>query len=227
MNRISFIFLSFLFIQSKGQDTLYFSKNSEKLIVKIVEINPDNIKYKRFDNLDGPNYVTQKKELNQIAFANGKKEVFASSVELKKDSVINKVAADIVNTVAADTLYFNSGKKAAGKVISISDVIKYKMVNNPDGPSYSVLKTEIKMIVFSTGLKQEFNTDNYDNRYSQNSPSLSGESIRIQGQTDAKLYYRNGGGSVGTGIVTVLSPIAGLFPAIVCSLFKPRESKLG
>ena len=216
-----------LFTQSKAQDTL-FLKNTEKLTVKLVEINPDNVKYKLFSNQAGETFTSLKNEINQIVFANGKKEIYDTLRIGKKDTLSNTNV--IATKKAADTLIFNNGKIIAGKILAINTAdIKYKIENNPDGPTYSVLKTEIKEIIFATGLHQSFkNENNTDNNYSHsNTASNSTESLFLKGQTDAKQYYRNGGGSVAVGILTVLSPIIGLIPAVICSAFQPKERKLG
>ncbi len=212
----------------KAQDTLYL-KNLEKLPVKLVEINPDNIKYKRFNNLDGPVYSTQKSEINQIVFANGKKEIFQNFIEVKKDTVIaaNNTASTLVNPV--DTLIFTSGRKMPAKIISINPVdVKYRSLNNPDGPVYSALKSELKEIIFSTGLRQSFAGEAQESISSQNSlPQGSSEALIKQGKADASRYYRHKGGARAVGVLTILIPPLGLIPAVACTFFEPKEQNLG
>ncbi len=48
-----------------SQDTIHFLDNTIK-IVKVSEINVDDVKYHRFDNLDGPVYVSNKNEIERI-----------------------------------------------------------------------------------------------------------------------------------------------------------------
>lgn len=55
---------------SKAQDTIKFT-NGNVIAAKILEINPTTIKYKPLNNLDGPDYIDEKKRINFIKFANG------------------------------------------------------------------------------------------------------------------------------------------------------------
>lgn len=61
-----------------SQDVLYKSDGT-KLTVKLVEINPMEIKYKDLSNIDGPNYVIEKSEIIFIVYANKTTEVLNSN----------------------------------------------------------------------------------------------------------------------------------------------------
>ncbi len=56
-------------------DDIIFKDGSE-IKGKIVEVTPTEIKYKKCDLLDGPNYVAKKSEVFMIKYANGTREVF-------------------------------------------------------------------------------------------------------------------------------------------------------
>src|SRR5687768_14450632 len=58
----------------RAQDQLYKSDNS-KVLVKILEVGPEEIKYKLHSNLTGPTYVENRKNVNLIIYENGKHEV--------------------------------------------------------------------------------------------------------------------------------------------------------
>ena len=70
--------------------------DSSKVISKLLEINSQEIKYNRFDNLEGPIYVISKNEVAYVIYSNGIKESFHSNPELpannsylsKKDSLV-------------------------------------------------------------------------------------------------------------------------------------------
>jgi hypothetical protein len=70
-----FIFLCFLTPLLKAQDTLV-KRNGEKLLVKLLEVNPTELKYKRFDYQDGPVFTVSKSELSYIVYANGVRESY-------------------------------------------------------------------------------------------------------------------------------------------------------
>jgi hypothetical protein len=47
-----------------------------KAAVKVIEITDNGIKYKKFDNLDGPSVLTGKANISSITYANGTKDTF-------------------------------------------------------------------------------------------------------------------------------------------------------
>ena len=58
-----------------AQDTIVL-KTGNEIIAKVSEITIDMVKYKKFDNLSGPDYYKRKPEVLLIRFANGTKEEF-------------------------------------------------------------------------------------------------------------------------------------------------------
>lgn len=58
-----------------AQDTI-IKKNKEQVIVKIIEVGPAEIKYKRFDMPDGPVYTESKSGIAVIKYANGTQDDF-------------------------------------------------------------------------------------------------------------------------------------------------------
>ena len=61
-------------------------KNGDEVKAKVLEINENEIKYKRCDNLDGPIIVVNKSEVFMIKYLNGSKEVF-KDVTPKQNSI--------------------------------------------------------------------------------------------------------------------------------------------
>lgn len=60
-----------------AQDTIYDRKNYS-VLAKVLEITNTDIKYKRFDNPEGPVYSTPKNQVSIIKYANGSIEDFSS-----------------------------------------------------------------------------------------------------------------------------------------------------
>jgi len=60
-----------------SQDTIRTVSN-EKIIAIITEVNKEDIKYKKFNNPDGPTYSMNKNELNSISYFKGEKEEFVA-----------------------------------------------------------------------------------------------------------------------------------------------------
>ncbi|MBI3521119.1 MAG: hypothetical protein HY062_17395 [Bacteroidetes bacterium] len=65
----TFACCSFL-LSLNAQDTIVL-RNDTKISAKIVEINPSNVKYKKSNNVDGPNYIEAKDNIKWIKYANG------------------------------------------------------------------------------------------------------------------------------------------------------------
>jgi len=51
-------------------------KNGDEIQAKVLEIEDQTIKYKKFDNPSGPNYTLKKAEIFMIRYENGSKDVF-------------------------------------------------------------------------------------------------------------------------------------------------------
>jgi hypothetical protein len=78
------IFLTNLSV--KAQD-LITKRNGEDIKAKVIEIGLNEVKFKRFDNLDGPLIIVAKSEILIIRYENGSKEIFEDS----NISSVNKI----------------------------------------------------------------------------------------------------------------------------------------
>ena len=73
-----------------AQDNIVL-KNGDEIVAKIFEVGESNIKYKKFNNQDGPIYTKSKDEIFYIKYSNGDKEMFANNVNTKSsNNTINK-----------------------------------------------------------------------------------------------------------------------------------------
>jgi len=59
---------------SMAQDTL-IKKSGEEIQVKVLEITPDLVKFKNFNNLEGPTISIYKREVFMIKYVNGAKDI--------------------------------------------------------------------------------------------------------------------------------------------------------
>ena len=67
-----------------AQDKIYKPDGSQ-IEVKVLEITPNEIKYKKYSNLDGPVYTIYKSDVLLIVYENGESEVFTTkSSEIEK-----------------------------------------------------------------------------------------------------------------------------------------------
>lgn len=66
--------------QTKAQDMITL-KSGEDIEARVEEVGTEVIKYKKFDNQEGPTYSVEKSKVFMIRYANGTKEVFKESAQ--------------------------------------------------------------------------------------------------------------------------------------------------
>ena len=113
------------------------------------------------------------------------------------------------------------GEDIQAKILKVgSDEVEYKRHDNPDGPVYSVLKSDILVIEYENGTKDIFEEQEVKIAPFNND-------LFLKGQADALLYYRGyTGAGTGTLLTGLLSPLVGLVPAIACSSTTPKDHNL-
>lgn len=76
-HKLAQIILIVLFLISTiiATDTIIM-KNGDEISVKLIEISDNEVTYKKSDNLDGPQFKTNKNKIFMIKYENGNKEVF-------------------------------------------------------------------------------------------------------------------------------------------------------
>lgn len=135
-----------------------------------------------------------------------------------------------------DVITKKSGEDIQGKVLEVNqNDIKFKKADNPNGPTFSVSKSEILIIRYENGTKDIFNEtkDIFDEPKDASTGKINfklstTEELFKKGQEDATKNY-NGYKGAGTGTVIttlVVGPILGLAPAILCSSSAPKEENL-
>ena len=78
MKKLLFVIPLLVFFNYLGfsQDTIVTETNSI-ILSKVLEITTTEVKYKKFDNIDGPSYSVLKSEISMIKFSNGTTEKFS------------------------------------------------------------------------------------------------------------------------------------------------------
>lgn len=87
-NLLAIIFI-FSGIALYSQDTL-FLKNGDKKVIKLTEVTPAEIKYKRGDNLTGPDYILDRREIEKVKYANGEVEQLGINSPVTEQPVVVK-----------------------------------------------------------------------------------------------------------------------------------------
>lgn len=87
IQKIFHILLFFSFSSFFSQDIIHF-KNGNKDEVKVLELNSFEVKYKKFNNLNGPNFISNKSEIDSIRFENGTIENVSVNINQFIDTVL-------------------------------------------------------------------------------------------------------------------------------------------
>lgn len=80
------------FIRSSAQDTI-IKRNQEIILAKILEISATEIKFKRYELPDGPDYIENKSNIALIKYSNGLKEEFKSAPLQPAPTITNQPIA--------------------------------------------------------------------------------------------------------------------------------------
>jgi len=112
--------------------------------------------------------------------------------------------------------------------------IKYKRFDNPEGPTYTILKSDASSISYENGAKDIFTDSKMEEIDTKKRDEISTSSILpghdsyMQGSIDATKFYRGyKAAATFTFITTLFVPLAGIVPAIACSSTNPNASHLG
>lgn len=90
------IIISFISLATNAQDIIFLKDGSE-IKAKVTEVLPTEIKYKRFDNLEGPLYTMLKQDVLLVKYQNGQNEVFSQQKQATEPIVEDSLIATETN----------------------------------------------------------------------------------------------------------------------------------
>jgi len=151
------IFLLFAVIavsiaNSFAQDVIT-KKNGETITGLVYEIGDIDVKYKKIENPNGPNYTVKKSEISMIKYANGSKDLFNEPATVQPAVQVTNNE----NPLPQDLIILKKGDNIQALVQEIgTDEVKYKKFDKPNGATYTLKKTEILMITYADGSRDTF-----------------------------------------------------------------------
>jgi hypothetical protein len=98
--KLTVLFTLIITLKLATQDIIT-KKNGDDVKSKVIEITFTEIKYKRFDNLEGPIFTLPKSEILIIRYENGSKDIFNQE---KSDSQQNSLASSTQNSTNKETV---------------------------------------------------------------------------------------------------------------------------
>lgn len=69
----------FMCLTAKSQDRIYTTSDTTFIEVKVTEVNPTNLKYRKYSNMDGPIYTIGKEDIIKVIYENGDLEEYEDS----------------------------------------------------------------------------------------------------------------------------------------------------
>ncbi len=97
-------------------------QNGDEIKAKVIEITSAEIKYKRFENINGPIYSMNLKEVFMIKYENGVKDVFTEK----------NISSNQNSEIRSDFIILKSGKAYQGDNLLTKQEFSDKMATNPN-----------------------------------------------------------------------------------------------
>jgi hypothetical protein len=130
MKKLILVFLSCLFaITNCISQDIITKKNGEDIQAKVVEITTSDIKYRKFDNLDGPLFTMLKSDVLMIRYSNGSKDIFNETQSEAKQNTPppsdkqNQPSADLTMQGRQDARNYYKGKNSGAGWTAATTII--------------------------------------------------------------------------------------------------------
>lgn len=141
---------------------------------------------------------------------------------MKKTTTTLALFCSFCSAFCQDIITTRDGEDLETKILRVgTEEVEYKRMDNPDGPVFTLRKSDILLIRYANGTHDVFEeTPGESNSFRPD--------MFAKGQSDAMLYYKSyQGAGTGTLLTSLLSPLVGLIPAIACSATPPTDDNLG
>ena len=125
MKKLILLFLLLTGMFSVNAQDIITLKNGDEIKAKVTEISSSEIKYKRFDNLEGPTIVIAKSEVFVIKYENGTREVI-NAIDGEKQTTVSKTASDNECTI----IFYRKNKPIPLILAALVVEVKCKNPNN-------------------------------------------------------------------------------------------------
>ena len=192
---MKYILLFILFICSsniiKAQDTLS-TRYGENILVKVIEVGTSEVKYKKLDNLNGPDFSMLKSDLLMIKYENGTKEDFSS---IKKIEENNFSGLDPSSLGKLDAQRFYTGYKTAATIAFISAL----------PPPIPIIPSLIFSIAATSKIPKDENLNYPSISLMQNEKYANSYRQEAKKIKNRKIWTSFGGSIVGLGLLLLLA----------------------
>ena len=195
LTKITFIMMILCLPAVKAQDTIV-KRNNEKIVGKILEVDPTEIKYKRFDYQEGPTFTIVKWELKYIVYGNGIKESFENFVAPVNLNPTKKI--DLSFQPSGKYYYFKNQKILEPNMLDIAWKLQDKKINLAISQTEKIRFTKncflVGGIVLATGGLLTSAGLFLGSSSRTTTSTVGGTGSRRRGQTAARAQSRKVGG---------------------------------
>lgn len=193
MKKILIILFATISFNSSFSQDLIIKKTGDEIKSKVLEVNSTEVKYKKFDNLNGPTFSLEKSDVFIIKYENGTKDVF------NEEQPINNIKLNTTNS-STDDLFIKGkvdaqrnydGYKGAGTGTLLTSLIISPLVGLI--PAIACSSTSPKDENLNYPNSELMKNSNYYNGYTQKAKKIK------QGKV-----WTNWGIAFGINLVAVL-----------------------
>lgn len=140
MSKLLSIVLSAAFLSfSYSQDKIYVKGQESPIEAKVIEITQTEIKYKKFNNQEGPIYTSSKNNIAIIKFENGVTETFESKLELQKSPNLAPTSRlYLEHSYEEDKRNTDGDGALAIAKKELQNLTKCKLVNSVDDADFTI-----------------------------------------------------------------------------------------
>ena len=135
-----------LFNTLQAQD-LILKRNGDEINAKIEEVGINEIKYKKFDNQDGPLYTIIKSEVFMIKYANGTKEVFTTDA-VNANATNNNVVTPPVSQEQSTVIIYRKNSPS-GWAVTYDVYADTKFIIKVQNNTYFATKVDPGLVTFN------------------------------------------------------------------------------
>jgi len=124
MKKTLIVILTSVILFSNAQDIIIYTDGSEKQ-TKVLKINADDIVYKKYKNLNGPEYTESKSNIFMIKYEGGESDVFNST-----DTKINTSEAENYTLLSGTNIEIYLTHAISSKNLRNGDIIRFAIKNS-------------------------------------------------------------------------------------------------
>lgn len=165
--------------------------NAQRIDAKILEVSKTEIRYKEADNLDGPTFVIETKEISSIIYANGKVTLYnnTTSVENNAENISTSEEKPVISKQVDGnaTILLLTGETIDAQ---IKDMNSSSVTYIKDNISFTIPASQISTITFANGQIKTYSSQNINIHATTPTPKADNKTIH-NSSSSGRIYRDN------------------------------------